>query len=238
MRVDELRRALESVAADTPPARQEMHSTVRRGRRLLATRRLAISGVALAVLGAVIAVSIGVTNRHSVIVEPTPATAPTTTIQPTPSETTSPAPVFRGFITAAMRRTVEVDLPSEHFEPSGEFASTRDGEYGTLMAAVGIRTPTADGKGQLVFFFHNNAFVGWDADQEALSVLGIEAAGPRSFKVTYANYGPNDRLAGASLPPAVITYTWNGHRMLPTTTPPPGVYGNSTASGIRVRLTG
>jgi hypothetical protein len=238
MRVDELRRALEAVAADAPPARQDMQFTVRRGRRLLATRRLAISGIALAVLSGVIAVSIGVTNRHSVIVEPTPATAPTTTIQPTPSETTSPARAFRGFITAAMRRTVEVDFPSEHFKPSGEVASTRDGAYGTLIAAVGIRTPTADGKGQLVFFFHNDAFVGWDADREAMSVFRIEAAGPRSFKLTYANYGANDPLIGASLPPAVVTYTWNGHRMGPTTTPPPGVYGNATANAIRVKLTG
>jgi hypothetical protein len=230
MRVDELRRALEAVAADTPPARPEMHLTLRRGRRLLATRRLAISGVALAILGGVVAVSIGVTNRHSVIVEPPPATAPTTT-------TTSSSP-YPQFVTSAMTRTVEVDLPGEHFIPSGDPVSTPDGAGGTLQAIVGIRTPTADGKGQLVFFFHNNAFVGWDADREALSVLGIEAAGPRSFKVTYANYGPNDPLAGASLPPAVVTYTWNGHRMSPTTTPPPGVYGNSTATAIRVELTG
>ena len=89
MRVDELRRALEAVAADTPPARHEMHSTVRRGRRLLATRRLAISGVALAVLGGVIAVSIGVTNRHSVIVEPTPATAPKSAASGRPTTATA-----------------------------------------------------------------------------------------------------------------------------------------------------
>jgi hypothetical protein len=240
MRVDELRRALEAAAADAPPARHDMHSTVRRGRRLLTTRRLAFSGIALAVLGGVIAVSIGVTDRRSVIVEPTPATAPTTTIQPTPSETTSPAPIFAGFITAAMRRTVEVDLPSEHFKSTGRVVSTAGGAGGTLRAVVGIRTPTADAKGQLVFFFHDRSFIGWDASQEAISVLGLELAGPRSFTVTYANYAANDALVGASLPPAVITYTWDGNRMTPDRTPPPGVYGlnDSGANAIRVRLTG
>lgn len=151
-----------------------------------------------------------------------------------------PSRQFPGFVTAEMKRTVEVDLPSEHFKPSGKFATARDGEYGVLQAAIGIRAPTADGKGQLVFFFHDHVFIGWDADQEALSVFRIEEAGVGAFKVTYANQAAGDGAIGASLPPAVIIYTWNGRRFVSDKTPPPGVYGlnDPTANAIHVKLTG
>jgi hypothetical protein len=219
---------------------------MRRGRRLLAMRRLTISAVALAVLGGVIGVSFDVANHRSVIVEPPPATAPTTTTTtmptptPTPTDTTAPAPPFPVLVTSAMTRTVEVDLPDEHFMSSGNLLSTPDGAGGEIRAIVGIRTPTADAKGQLVFFFHDRSFIGWDASQEAISVLGLEVAGPRSFKVKYANYAATDSLVGASLPPAVITYTWDGSRMTPDRTPPPGVYmlNSPTAHAVRVKLTG
>jgi len=243
MRVDELRRALEAAAAEAPPGRQDLHATVRRGRRLLATRRLAVSAVALAVLGGAIGLGVGLRTGDSVRVVPPPATAPTTapsTTTTTTTPTTAPSSPSPQDIASAMTRTVEVDLPSEHFMPSGDLISTPDGAGGTLRAILGIRTPTADAKGQLVFFFHDRSFIGWDASQEAISVLRLEAAGPRSFKVTYANYAATDALVGASLPPAVITYTWDGNRMLPDGPPPPGVYmlNSPTAHAVRVKLTG
>lgn len=253
MRVDDLRRALEAVADDAPPGRSDTQLTMRRGRRLLATRRLAISAVALAVVGGVIGVGFGLRDHRSVIVEPAPATTPTTTTTTTPTTTstttttttsttttTTASSPYSDFVVTAMTRTVEVDFPSEHFMPSGDLISTPDGAGGTLQAIFGIRTLTADGKGGLVFFFHDHSFIGWDASQEAIAALGLEAAGPRSFKVTYANYAATDPLAGASLPPAVITYTWDGNRMTPETPPPPGIYGlnNPSANAIRVKLTG
>lgn len=138
----------------------------------------------------------------------------------------------------AMTHTVEVDFPDEHFKPGGFIVSTSDGQGGTIDAIVGIRTPTADGKGQLVFFFHNGAFVGWDASQEATSILGLVAAEPRAVVVTYANYGPHDPVIGASLPPATVTYRWDGNRMTPEKPPPAGVYGlnDPTAVPLRVKL--
>ena len=243
MRVDELRRALEAAAAEAPPGRQDLRATVRRGRRLLVTRRLAASAVALAVLGGAIGLGVGLRSGESVRVVPPPATASTTapsTTTTTTTPTTAPSSPSPQDITSAMTRTVEVDLPSEHFMPSGDLISTPDGGGGTLRAILGIRTPTADAKGQLVFFFRGRSFIGWDASQEAISVLRLEAAGTRSFKVTYANYAATDALVGASLPPAVITYTWDGNRMLPDRTPPPGVYmlNSPTAHAVRVKLTG
>ncbi len=240
MRVDDLRRALEAVADDAPPRRSDAQLTMRHGRRLLATRRLAISAVALAVLGGVIGVGFGLSDHRTVIVEPAPATTPTTTTTTpttttTTTTTTAPSP-YPDFVVAAMTRTVEVDFPTEHFMPSGALVSTAD----ALQAIIGIRTPTADAKGQLVFFFHDHAFVGWDAGREAISVFGLEAAGPRSFKVTYVNFAAADPVIGGSLPPAAITYTWDGRRMAPETTLPLGVYGlnNPSANAIRVKLTG
>ena len=124
--------------------------------------------------------------------------------------------------------------------PSGNLISTPDGAGGEIRAIVGIRTPTADGKGQLVFFFHDRSFIGWDASQEAISVLHLEAAGPRAFKVTYANYAATDPLVGASLPPAVITYSWDGRRVVPYSPPPPGVYqlNDPQVHAVRVKLIG
>jgi hypothetical protein len=204
----------------------------------------------------VIGVAVGVNSRRSVIVEPTPATASTTTTPATTTTTTMPvsttttstpvtdttasAPLVPDYVTAATARTVETDTPSEHFLASGDLVATPDGAGGWLRAIVGLRTPTADGKGVLVFFFHNQSFIGWDADQEAMSILDLKAAGPRAFTVTYANYAAADPLVGASLPPAVITYTWDGTNFVPDAPPPPGVYDLNapTANAIHVKLIG
>jgi hypothetical protein len=156
-----------------------------------------------------------------------------------PVTSRGPATANPAHVRQAMNHTVEVDAPAEHFMPHDLIVSTPDGMGGTIDAVVGVRTPTADGKGQLVFFFHNDTFVGWDAPQEAISILRLVSPGPRAIAVTYANYGPRDPIVGASLPPATVTYRWDGHRMAPDTQPPPGIYGlnDPSANAMRVKLT-
>jgi hypothetical protein len=137
-----------------------------------------------------------------------------------------------------MTHTVEIYHPDEHFMPSGDLVSTPDGTGGMIQASVGIRTPTADALGQLVFFFHNQVFIGWDADHEATSVVGLVAFGARAIAVTYANRAAGDPVIAGSLPPAQVIYRWDGHRMAPRRQPPPGIYGlnDPTANAVFVKL--
>ena len=125
----------------------------------------------------------------------------------------------------AMQHTVETLDRSVRFEPKMLQVSVGDGAGGTLTAAVGHRVPTADGKGQLVFFFHNDTFINWDASQEAVSILKVEATATGDILVTYANLAPSDPIIGASLPPAKITVRWDGRRMRPSSSLPAGIYG-------------
>ena len=84
----------------------------------------------------------------------------------------TPRTPSRTQIEAVMRRTVEVTDHSEHFATLGRlFAVTvGDGRGGTLTAVLGTRSPTADGYGQLVFFWHNGRFIPWaDATIHVLS---------------------------------------------------------------------
>src|SRR5205807_608304 len=90
------------------------------------------------------------------------STAPTTSTEPPP-----PGPLpNRAAIEAVMARTVEVNNPSEKFAPFGDTVTVDDGAGGGFLAAGGLRNPSGDGSGQLVFFWHNDAFVGWNIDQE------------------------------------------------------------------------
>ncbi len=142
------------------------------------------------------------------------------------------------YAVAVMTRTVEVNNPDEHFKPGDLRVSTADGHGGTISAFVAIRTPSADGHGQLVFFFHNRSFLRWDAAQEANSILRVVASGPDAIAVTYNNLAAHDPPIGGSLPPATVIYRWDGHQITPQTRPPPGIYGlnDPTVNVVRVRL--
>ncbi|MCO6009233.1 LppP/LprE family lipoprotein [Actinoallomurus purpureus] len=106
-----------------------------------------------------------------------------------------------------MTRTVEVADPSTHFTGDSRPVTTSDRHGGDLTAVVGQRIPTADGKGQLVFFWHGTTFIGWDAVTETDSIRRI-TAGPGYFTVTYTHYAAKDPMCCASLPPVTITYAW------------------------------
>ena len=115
-----------------------------------------------------------------------------------------------------MNATSEKSNPDIHFSPFPSQITVPDGHGGTLTAVGGTRFPTADGLGQVVFFFHNGKIADLSSDKEAISVLSIKPAGTGSFAITYANYRPTDPMVHRTLPPQTITYTWDGNRMVPS----------------------
>lgn len=110
-----------------------------------------------------------------------------------------------------MASASEVNDSTEHFTLAGQPVSVQMPNGDTVTAAIGMRSPTADGYGQVVFFFHNHQFVGLDSNVEKAEIKSI-APSPSGtgFQVTYANYAPSDPMVDPSLPPATVTYTWNG----------------------------
>jgi hypothetical protein len=154
-----------------------------------------------------IGIAVGAAGRH-------PASRPPSTTQ----------------IARVMWRTVLVREPMEHFYPSSEPATISDGSGGNLTAEVGTNLPSTDGDGQLVFFWHNNRFVGWDSSVESMTVLQLQSVGPGHFRVTYSNYAPNDPACCPSLIPMSVAYRWSGDRFiaeapLPMSRPVPGRVG-------------
>ena len=129
-----------------------------------------------------------------------------------------------------MERTVEVDDPSTHFEPIGEPVTLSDGVSGTLTAVVGRRSPSGDGTGQLIFFWHDTSFVGWHDDHETIRFADLSGTGSGQITVLVTVYGPNDPLCCPTVPPAAITYQWTNGKIVPNAPLPKG-----TATDVRVR---
>jgi hypothetical protein len=98
-----------------------------------------------------------------------------------------------------MQRTVEVQTPDVHFRVIGHRAVVADGHGGSVTAVVGVRHITADGHGQLIFFFHNQRFVGWDSRYESLNT-DVRTAGPQRFDADYATTNQTTRSAARRLP--------------------------------------
>jgi hypothetical protein len=113
-------------------------------------------------------------------------------------------------ITRDMQDTTLVGEPLEHFEPAGLLKTVADGAHGQLTAAVGTSVPTTDGNGQLVFFWHDHHFLGWDGSTDAMEILSLHAVGVGRFRVTYANYAPHDPACCPSRVPVSVVYSWRG----------------------------
>jgi hypothetical protein len=127
-----------------------------------------------------------------------------------------------------MRRTHEVGSTTD-FRRIGPRVTVPDGHGGTITAAIGLRHPSADGKGQLVFFFHGRKFLGWDTSHESIAIAAIHRGhGPR-LRVRYVRYGPRDPYCCPSRSPVTVTYHWTGGRLIASRVPP-------NADGARVRL--
>jgi LppP/LprE lipoprotein len=125
----------------------------------------------------------------------------------------------RAAIRWEMKRTIEAGDTSEHFTPSGRPVTTRDGSF-ALTASVGQRVPTADGYGQLVFFWRGRTFLGWDSIYESVSVLRITRWGSHTLRVTYAHYAAKDPAYDPSLRPVNVFYRWRHGRLAGDRLPP------------------
>ena len=168
------------------------------------TSRIArLAGIA-ALAGAVLVVSAGSASAHRSASRP--AAAPT-----------------MAQIKARMRHTIEIGTKGEYFVPVGKplILTIKDGRgTGTVTAAVGVRHPTADAKGQLVFFWHNTAFSSLAADYETTAVIKLTGGGG-AFTITFAHYKASDPLCCPSLKPVKVTYAWSSDQMLISNGVPP-----------------
>jgi LppP/LprE lipoprotein len=157
-------------------------------------------------------------------------TSPTSTGVPPPP--TPPVPSASD-IASEMARTVEIDDPSTNFEPIGEPVTVSDGESGTLTAAIGRRSPSGDGTGQLIFFWHNTSFLGWHSDREATRFGGLSGVGPRHISAVVNVFGPTDPLCCPTLPPVAISYQWIGQRIVPSAPLPKGAVAPTRVKRLR-----
>lgn len=135
-------------------------------------------------------------------------------------------------VRAVMARTVEATHPGTHFALPGTPLTIADGRgTGTLTAVVGTRYPTADAKGQLVFFWHNTTFIGWDSNYEKLSIVHVGSPAPGAFTISYAHYAKKDPLCCPSLQPVVVHSGWSGTMLISDGAPPIG-----PGFAVRVKL--
>jgi hypothetical protein len=131
-----------------------------------------------------------------------------------------------------MARTVEVSDHKTHFAPAGRPLTIKDGRgTGTLTAVVGTRFPTADGAGQLTFFWHNRRFLGWDSRYESARIMRVRSPAAGTFTTTYAHYGPHDALCCPTLHPVIVHSGWSGTILISDGAPPKG-----PGSGVKVML--
>ena len=113
-----------------------------------------------------------------------------------------------------LSRTVETKNPKQHFKADGDAVTTSDGAGGVLTAVAGVREPSADDTGELVFFWHGDTFLGWDSLFESKRLV-LKSAGPGRFAVTYADY-----TGKATSRPVSVTYVWSGSNLVPDSSPP------------------
>jgi hypothetical protein len=88
-----------------------------------------------------------------------------------------------------------------------------------------VRHPSADAYGQLVFFWHNKTFVGWDSQYESVAVQRIVSHAAGSFSITYPRYKPNDPLCCPSRKPVTLQYGWGSGRYFISNGIPPRLPG-------------
>lgn len=124
-------------------------------------------------------------------------------------------------IQARLRHTIEIGTKGEYFRPIGKPLTIRDGRgTGTLTAQVGGRFPTADGLGQIVFFWHNATFVGLSSSYETFAVVSVKFPAAGTFVIRYVQYRASDPTCCPTLPPRKVTYAWSGHILISNGVPP------------------
>jgi hypothetical protein len=107
-----------------------------------------------------------------------------------------------------------------HFS-AGKTLTIKDGRgTGTLTAVIGTRYPTADAKGQIVFFWHNRVFNSQSSNYETNAVNTLTSRAAGSYDITYARYRNSDPMCCPSLKPLKVSYGWSGHLLISNGAPP------------------
>jgi hypothetical protein len=118
-------------------------------------------------------------------------------------------------------RTHEVGSQGEGFSGGDSVVTVGDGSGGYLTAVPALRNPSADGHGSLVFFWHNQRFVGWDTNMETWNVQ-VRSGGSDTIDAKYPVYAKGDAACCPSLPPITITYRWGGDALTQSAPLPAG----------------
>ena len=121
------------------------------------------------------------------------------------------APPTAAQIDAQLAKTHEAETPGTTFSTGGPAVTVADGAGGYLTAVPALRNPSADGHGWLLFFWHNQTFLGWDTNRETWNVDA--RADGTTIGATYPRYASNDPACCPSLAPITISYHWNGERL-------------------------
>ncbi len=156
-------------------------------------------------------------------------TSTTVVSPPTTTPKAAAAPTSQQ-VAAQIATTHETADPSEGFVGSPP-VTVGDGAGGYLTAVSALRHPSADGHGDLVFFWHNQTFLGWDTNKETWNV-SIRGGGTNAIEATYPDYAPGEPACCPTLPPVTITYSWNGVGLAQNRTLPAGaIVGIDVTSG-------
>jgi hypothetical protein len=175
------------------------------------------------------------TSRPSPSTSSVPTTeVPVTTTAPQPT-TTNPAtptaaPPTAQQIAAQVANTHETTDPNEGFIGNSP-VTVSDGSGGYFTAVSALRNPSADGHGALIFFWHNQTFLGWDTNEETWNVM-VRSYSADAIGATYADYAPGNPACCPSLPPVTVTYSWRGTGFAQSRKIPAGaIVGIAVSSG-------
>jgi hypothetical protein len=158
---------------------------------------------------------------------PPPGETLATTSTSVPATSGGPTPED---VAATMRHTTLENDPDQYFVPFDTPITISDGAGGTLTAIIGGHVNSADGGGQLVFFWHNDAFLGWDKDHEGFKV-SVQAGDGPAFRVSYS-YLRDGEPACCPTGTVDVVYAWDGLQIVPDRDLPP------ETTGAKVRIAG
>jgi hypothetical protein len=171
------------------------------------------------------------TSTSSVPTTEVPVTTTTAALRPTTTTpATTAAPPTAQQIAGQIANTHETTDPNEGFVGSSP-VTVSDGSGGYFTAVSALRNPSADGHGALIFFWHNQTFLGWDTNKETWNVM-VSADGADAIEATYADYAPGNPACCPALPPVSVTYSWSGTGFAQSRKIPAGaIVGITVSSG-------
>ncbi len=147
------------------------------------------------------------------------------TVVTTTTSTSPPTPPPTAPAAATPSATQIADTLSQTKDPQtgsgfqeGDMGSIPDGSGGMLTAVSGF-DQSVNHPPCLVFFWHDDGFIGTDSTQTHMGCVLVHS-GNGAFVVDYEVFAPTDPLCCPSGSDDV-TYTWNGRSFAPNGAPPP-----------------